>query len=181
MWFILRSQGNPVSPVPHLLTFWCSHGVNLVPRLDLDACLAWDAAGPPWELRAEVSGSIFFTWKLSPWCCHMLCLSLFWSFLLLVTLYSGHWKRSESSGGTGGKGNAGAGSQPGQGLCWAQGWPWGAPHSQDSTVAVLEAYCAVYFDFLCVQMYVFTIVRGSGGNVWFGCSKQNCIFAFKIQ
>lgn len=25
--------------------------------------------------------------------------------------------------------------------------------------------CCVYSDFLCVQMYVFTIVRGRGGNV----------------
>lgn len=37
MWFILRTQGNPVSPVPHLLTFWCSHRAHLG---DLDACLA---------------------------------------------------------------------------------------------------------------------------------------------
>lgn len=74
-----------------------------------------------------------------------------------------------------GKGNAGAGSQHGRGLCWPQGWPWGTPHSQDSSFPVLETCCAVYFDFPCVQMYVFTIVRGRG-NVWLWCSKQNCIF-----
>lgn len=61
-----------------------------------------------------------------------------------------------------GKGNSGAGSQPGQGLCWPQGWPRGAPHSQDSNFPALETCCAVYFDSLCVQMYVFTIVSGRG-------------------
>lgn len=36
----------------------------------------------------------------------------------------------------------------------------GVSHSQDSSFPVLETYCAVYFDFLCVQIYVFTIVSG---------------------
>lgn len=37
----------------------------------------------------------------------------------------------------------------------------GAPHSQDGGFHVPETCCAVYFDFLCMQMCVFTIVKGA--------------------
>lgn len=60
-----------------------------------------------------------------------------------------------------GKGNSGAGSQPGQSLL-TSGLARGAPHRQDSNFPALETCCAVYFDSLCVQMYVFTIVSGRG-------------------
>lgn len=40
-----------------------------------------------------------------------------------------------------GKGNAGAGSQSGQGVCRPQGWAWGAPLSQDGSFPVLETCC----------------------------------------
>ena len=37
---------------------------------------------------------------------------------------------------------------------------WGTPHGWEGSVPVLETCCAVYFDFPCMQMYVFTIVSG---------------------
>lgn len=139
----------------------CSSFADLLvlPMLRLDACLVWDAVGPS-GLRVQgafpLPGSCHHGVVM---CCAFLCFTpscCWWP----CKVAFGKDQRAEAT--QEGKGNSGAGSQPGQGLCWPQGWPRGAPHSQDSNFPALETCCAVYFDSLCVQMYVFTIVSGRG-------------------
>lgn len=163
MWHILRTKGNPSSPVPYLLIFRCFHGVHLGPRSVLD--LAWFmrccracffSLG---SSRLRVQGTF-----LSPGSCHMLCLSLFLSVLLLVTpewplgkIGEQRWHRRVKEMLVLALSPGRVSADPRAGC--------GAPHTAGRGAFLSsDMLCTVYFDFPCTQMYLFTIVTGGWGE-----------------
>lgn len=134
----------------------------------------------PGEFRAQHSRNISFTWKLSPWSHHVLallcfCLSQCW---WPCKVAFEKWKVIGLRWHKRVKEMVALALSLGRPLL-TLGLGMGCPHCQDSSFLVLENCYAMYFDLPCMQIYEFTIISGRI-VVWHGCSKQNCIFTFKI-